>query len=256
MRKASAIGLLLLAAVTTQAMARDERPYVADIPRPDMMQVLPPPPSRGTPTDQDDRATFRETRKLQGSDRWTIATRDVTEGRFATFACAMGMQLSPVTAPALARVFDRMGGGMLINPVKDAYAKRRPYLDQDLPICEPKTAHLAGNGDYPSGHTTAGWSTALVLAELMPDRATAILARGRAFGESRYICGSHSRSAVEAGYLSGASLVATLHASPAFRADMTLARAELERLRKNAPKAETKQCAMESKALGGGAATR
>lgn len=251
-RKTQMIALLALAVATTPAMAKNERPYVADVPRPDMMRVLPPPPSPGSPADQDDRATFRETRKLRDGDRWSIAAKDVTEGRFTTFACAMGMRLSPATAPALVRLFDRMGGGLLINPVKEAYAKRRPYLDQDLPICEPKTAHLAGNGDYPSGHTTAGWSTALVLAELLPEKATAILARGRAFGESRYICGSHSKSAVEAGFLSGASLVATLHASPAFRADMALAREEMERLRKSAPKPETTQCILEGKALKGG----
>lgn len=252
MRKVRMIALLAFAATTAPAMARNERPYIADIYRPDMMQVLPPPPTTGSPADQDDRATFRETRKLQGSDRWSIAAKDVTDDRFTTFACAMGMRLSPATAPALARVFDRMGGGLLINPVKEAYAKRRPYLNQDLPICEPKTAHLAGNGDYPSGHTTAGWSTALVLAELLPEKATAILARGRAFGESRYICGSHSRSAVEAGFLSGASLVATLHASPAFRSDMALARKEMERLRKSAPEPQTTQCVVEGKALKGG----
>lgn len=245
MRRTWPIALLTLTAAATPAIVGQVRPYVADVPRPDMLQVLPPPPARGTPADEDDRATFRDTRALAGSDRWKLATRDVTDGRFATFACAMGRQLSPRSAPALARIFDRIGGGMLIDPVKTAYAKRRPYLDQDLPICEPKTAHLAGNGDYPSGHTTAGWSTALILAELMPERATAILARGRAFGESRYICGSHSRSAVEAGYLAGAALVATLHASAAFRADMEAARAELGAHGDQGPKPAPEQCRLE-----------
>lgn len=223
--------------------------YLAELPRPDLMQVLPPPPVTGSPGDEDDRATFRETRKAQGSDRWTIATNDVTDKAFTTFACSMGMQLDERKSPALAHVLERAGGGLIVDPVKKGYARRRPYLDQDLPICEPKTAHLAGNGDYPSGHATGGWATALILAELLPDRATQILARGRAFGESRYICGSHSKSAVEAGYLSGAALVATLHASADFRQDMEAARKELSQMRASTDGPAPARCDLESRAL-------
>ncbi|MEC3909421.1 phosphatase PAP2 family protein [Sphingobium sp. CR2-8] len=243
---------ILLGMIALPAIAKSGpgiTPYIAEVPRPDMMKILPPPPAAGSPGDEDDRETFRETRRLQGSARWALATHDVGDDRFANFACAMGMQLSAETAPALAHIFARIGGGPLINPVKDHYARRRPYLDQDLLICEPKTAHLAANGDYPSGHTTAGWSTALVLAELLPERATHILARGRAYGQSRYICGSHSKSAVEAGYMAGASLVATLHASAAFRADMEKARVEMQDLKKHAPAASHRQCMIEQHAL-------
>lgn len=243
--------IILLSMVAVPAIANnssDVTPYIADVPRPDMMKILPPPPAAGSPGEKDDRETFRETRTLQGGARWALATHDVGDDRFANFACAMGMRLSAETAPALARIFARIGGGLLINPVKDHYARRRPYLDQDLPICEPKTAHLAANGDYPSGHTTAGWSSALVLAELLPERATQILARGRAYGQSRYICGSHSKSAVEAGYMAGASLVATLHASAAFRADMEKARVEMRRLKSEASPVPAGQCTMEQSA--------
>lgn len=239
----------VLAGGALVAAAEAPRPYLATVPVPDLMQILPPPPTPGSPGNIADRAIFRETRALKGSDRWAVATRDVTDDRFTTFACAIGMQLDAKTAPATTRVFDRIGSGMLVDPVKHGYATRRPYLDDDQPICEPKTAHLAGNGDYPSGHTTNGWSTALLLAELMPTRATAILARGRAFGESRYICGSHSRSAVEAGYMSGSVLVATLHAAPDFRRDMDAARAELAALSSSAPPTSAARCAREANAL-------
>ena len=223
--------------------------YLTGMATPDLMQVLPPPPAAGAAGDEDDRATFRETRTLQGSDRWTVATADVTDGPLKVFACAMDMNLDAKQAPALSRVLDRMGGGQLVDPVKRAYARRRPYLDQPLPICEPKSDHLAGNGDYPSGHTTGGWSRALLLAELLPQRSTQILARGRAYGESRYICGSHNKSAVEAGYMSGAALVATLHASADFRADMDAARRELSAMASSAKRPSAAQCAFENKAL-------
>ena len=248
--KHATIALIVLAGAAAAAGAADKAlPYLQSAPKPDLMQILPPPPASGSPADVDDRATFRETRKLQGSERWALATSDVTTGPFQTFACAMNMQLDATRAPALARVLDRMGGGVLVDPVKKGYGKRRPYLDDPLPICEAKTAHLAGNGDYPSGHTTGGWAQALVLAELMPDRATPILQRGRAFGESRYVCGAHSKSAVEAGFMSGAVVVAALHASPEFRADMDAARQELAGLRASAQAPSGAACTAERRAL-------
>jgi acid phosphatase (class A) len=217
----------ILAALALVAAADAPRDYLAGRPMPDLMQILPAPPKPGSPVDLDDRATFEQTRALLGTPRGDMATRDVTDDRYTVFACAIGRKLDAHSSPALARLFARMADQKMVGHAKDGFAVKRPYLGGDLPICEPKTAHLAGNGDYPSGHTSSGWSAALILAELIPDRATAILRRGRQYGESRYICGSHSRSAVEAGYMAGSVLVAMLHTSPEFRRDMDAARAEL-----------------------------
>ena len=195
---------------------------------PDLMRILPPPPGPDDPRAAEDRATFRVTRHLTGTPRWALATRDVTDDRMTVFACAIGRRLGPTNAPALTRLLARVSDAGMVSHAKDGFAVPRPYLDQPGAICEPKTEHLAGNGDYPSGHTSNGWAIALILAELIPDHATDILARGRQYGESRYICGSHSRSAVEAGFMAGAVVVSRLHASAAFRADMDTARAELE----------------------------
>ena len=239
-----ALGALLL-------VAADERVpgYLDGKAVPDLMRVLPAPPEAGSPRAQDDVATFLSTRKTQGSDRWTLATRDVTDDRFTAFSCAMALKLNANSAPRLAALFVRMSDGGMVGRAKTGFAAKRPYLSQPGEICEAKTAHLANNGDYPSGHTSTGWSTALVLAELIPERATEILRRGRIYGESRFVCGSHSRSAVEAGFLAGASLVARWHAEPAFRADMDAARAELAALRGKAPAPEAERCRIEASAV-------
>lgn len=240
---ALALGALLLVAAGDRVGG-----YLDGKAVPDLMRVLPAPPEPGSPRAADDRATFQTTRALHGSDRWTLATRDVTDDRFTAFSCALGMKLDAKSAPRLAALFARMSDGGMVGRAKTGFAVKRPYLSQAGEICEAKTAHLAGNGDYPSGHTSTGWSTALVLAELVPERATEILRRGRVYGESRFVCGSHSRSAVEAGFLAGASLVARWHAEPAFRADMDAARAELAGLRGKAPAAEPGRCRVEASA--------
>ena len=57
----------------------------------------------------------------------------------------------------------------------------------------------------------------------------AILARGRAFGESRMVCNVHWQSEVIAGRFMGAATVARLHADPGFTADLAAAKAEAAR---------------------------
>ncbi len=229
--------------------AGDSGPYLPADRYPDGMAILPPPPVQGSPAAALDMAVFRATRALQGTPRWAIAADDVTNDPLTRNACAMGMQLDARRAPALARLLHRAGTGPVVGKVKQAYQVPRPYLREDGPICEAKTAHLAANGDYPSGHTANGWLEAEILAQVMPDKATTILARGRAYGESRAICGSHSKSAVEAGYMAGASVFTVLQTSPAYQADLAAARREVSQLRSTAPLPDGKVCAAEAAAL-------
>jgi membrane-associated phospholipid phosphatase len=228
------------------------KPYLAASALPDATRILPQPPKDGSPLAAADAAVFRQTRALKGSPRWALATADVDgslKAMLEHFSCAIGMLLTPTDIPATARLFARMAatGATFVQAPKEHYHRRRPYLGTGLPICEPQTDHLAADGDYPSGHTTAGWTTALVLAELLPDRATEILARGRAYGESRAVCGSHSVSAVQAGYMTASSYVAALHGSADYRHDLEAARLELATLRARASVPAANQCAAEAR---------
>jgi len=223
--------------------------YLSPETTPDGVRILAPPPKPNGPVARADHAIFAATRHLAGTPRWRVAASDVHTEAFEHFACALGVRLSLATAPALARLLDRAGTSGVVDPVKRFYQTPRPYIGTRAPICQARSASLAANGDYPSGHAAGGWMEALILAELAPDRATEILAQGRAFGESRLICGVHSLSAVEAGWLAGASATAALHAVPAFRADLEAAREELPRARAAAPAPEAASCHAEAAAL-------
>ncbi|WP_333571996.1 acid phosphatase [Sphingomonas sp.] len=238
-----------LSLVLTAPQAGDTGPYLAADQYPDGMIILPPPPAAGSAAATLDMAVFRATRKLEGSPRWQIAADDVTNDPLGRNACAMQMVLDAKRAPVLARLLARARTGPVVGKVKAAYQVPRPYLREEGPICEPKTAHLAGNGDYPSGHTANGWLEAQILAQVMPDKASAILARGRAYGESRAICGSHSKSAVEAGYMAGAAVFTVLQTSPAYQRALDAARKEVHQLRATAPHPDGRACAAEAAAL-------
>lgn len=205
------------------------RGYLAPEVRPVLATVLAPPPEPGSPRQRADAEIFRGTRVLQGTPRWTLATSDVTGDMYDHFADALGVRLTEDEAPVLTALLHRSGADRsVVGDAKSHWATRRPYLGADLPICEAKSDHLAGNPDYPSGHSAHGMHVAMILAELAPQRADQLYARGREFAESRYICGSHSYSAAEAGIAAGMVIYGAEQRSQAFRRDMEAARAEVQ----------------------------
>jgi acid phosphatase (class A) len=216
---------------------------------PDTYAILPASPAVGSPRDEADRAVFKATRSLENSPRWALAQNDVDQAAILKdLSCAAGVELTPADAPKTAALLRKIAPDVsrATNRPKDIYKRPRPYLRDDGPICVERSDALANSPDYPSGHNTWGWTVGLIMAELLPDRATPILQRARAFGESRLVCGVHSLSAVEAGRLNGSIVVAALHGEPAFRSDLEGARAELASLRAAGPKPDPAACAREA----------
>jgi acid phosphatase (class A) len=221
---------------------------------PDTYRILPPAPTPGTVRYEADRQTFLKTRALKDSPRWALAINDVDQkAMLKDMACAVGVELTQQNAPKFIALFVKMlpDIGYATNHPKDIYKRQRPYLIDEGPICVPKDAGLAASPDYPSGHVTYGWTVGLVLAELVPDRSTEVLVRARAFGESRLVCGVHNMSAVESGRTNASSLVAGLHGSAAFRADMDAARTEIAALRAKGPAPDAAACAAEAEVTKG-----
>jgi acid phosphatase (class A) len=175
---------------------------------------------------------------MEGSPRWTLAAsdNDISQaGLLRAFRCSADIDLTPQTAPLTAALLSRVSSESngSVGALKNAFARKRPFLVDEGKICI-STAGLANSPDYPSGHTIAGWSVGLVLAELVPSHATDILNRARSIGESRVVCGVHNASAVDAGRIAATSMVAALHASSTFKADLEAAKGELEKLRNSA----------------------
>ena len=113
---------------------------------------------------------------------------------------------------------------------KRYYMRKRPFMrfnEQTLtPEDEPG---LRKNGSYPSGHTLLGWSAALLLSEINPERADTLLARGLMYGDSRLIVGAHWQSDVNAARLAASAAYARLHTSERFLEQMKKARKEFRK---------------------------
>ena len=216
---------------------------------PDTYKILPPAPVAGTTRYEADRTVYLATRSLKDTPRWALAQNDVNQAAILKdLSCAIGFDLTRANAPKTTTLIARVGRDVSLatNRPKDIYKRQRPYLIDEGPICVEKTDALAKSPDYPSGHNTWGWTVGLIMAELAPDRATEILARAKAFGEGRLVCGVHNLSAVEAGRLNGSIVVAGLHGSEAFRRDLEAVRKEVAAARKAGPAPDPAACAKEA----------
>lgn len=144
------------------------------------------------------------------------------------FSVPPAMALSDDRYPALAPLLLTMRPAIsaAVDAAKPDYARRRPSLEDAAPVCEDNRK-LAETFDHSSEHTAWGTAIARVLTEPRPDRAAAILGRGRENGNSPVICGAHSVSAVEAGRMAAAAVVAVSHGLPSFQGELDAARREV-----------------------------
>jgi len=204
---------------------------------PTSLALLPPPPAEGSAALGLDEAVSRKSLALRGTPRWTVAAQDA-ELRFPeaadTFSCALGIPIMEQDTPHLYMLLRRTlaDAGLSTYTAKNHYQRKRAFMVNGESICTPEEEEkLRKDGSYPSGHTALGWAWALILAEIAPDRADAILARGRAFGESRIICNVHWHSDVVEGRFMGAATVARLHADPQFCEDLKAAKDEYAKAR-------------------------
>lgn len=218
---------------------------------PDSKSLLPAPPATGSAALAADEEIYLATRKLRDTPRWALATRDanlVFPQATEVFSCALDLTISEATTPHLNMLLRRVraDASRANDAAKDYYKRRRPYLAHGEASCTPQ--EKLKDDSYPSGHSSIGWAWALTLAEIAPERANAVLARGLAFGQSRVVCGVHWASDVEAGRVVGASVVSRLHANPVFAAQMAGARREIEHARSAGLKSSA-NCAAETQAL-------
>lgn len=187
------------------------------------------PPAAGSLAQSADMAAVREDQALKGQPRWVQAQHDDETSVFSAFGEVLGPAFTKANAPKTAALFEVMFNDArgLTGKSKEDFGRPRPrFVDATLETCVTPEVTKS----YPSGHATRGWMMALVLAEVFPEKANALLARGRDYGESRVVCAQHFPSDLTAGRLIGAAVVSAAHDNAAFRTDLDAAKAELRAL--------------------------
>jgi acid phosphatase (class A) len=192
--------------------------------------IIPPPPARGSQVEQDEIAEILRMRASATQAQLAQAKRDNDIEDATIFAGAIGPGWDLANLPKTKFLVDRI---MDVDRPDSSIAKH--YFRRARPwIVNPKVQTCAehsqgtGNDSYPSGHTMLGFELGVVLASLMPNHATAILARAQQYGENRIVCGFHFRSDVTAGEQFGTVLAVEMMQHPVFQVWFKAAQLELK----------------------------
>jgi acid phosphatase (class A) len=198
----------------------------------DFHSVLPGPPAVDSLWDRSDQGLVEAFQAVDDA-RWQLADLDAN-ALYPRFAAAFGSPIDKKTAPALVNLLDRAIDDVdaTASAAKDHFHRPRPFQRLQLQrVCDksspPKPEPHPTNGtSYPSGHSTHGWTVAMILARVAPDRTDALMARAQEYEESRLVCGMHFPSDVEAGHEVAVAVVSRLDGSSEFQADLNKARKE------------------------------
>ena len=198
-------------------------------------EYLPVYPEEENPEFEADKLAYLHGYNLKGTERWEQATMDADlhiANVAKIFSQPLGINISPQTTPTLYKML----GDLLVDSAdnatktaKEFYMRKRPFVYFGNHSCQPidEEDRLRHNGSFPSGHTAYGWTLALVLAQISPSHAEAIIKRGYEFGQSRMICGAHWQSDVDAGRMVGAVEYSKLQSIPQFQEDLRKATEEV-----------------------------
>jgi acid phosphatase (class A) len=211
--------------------------YLEPAELPNSLILVPPPPLSGSAAFEHDKEVADNTFALRNTPRFTLAASDF-QLKFPVFidhfSCALNTEITKENAPYLYNLLSRSFSDIAMSTyvAKNYYQRKRPFQINNEPIAVPEMkSALEEDPSYPSGHSALGWGMALILSEIAPDRDNELLARGRAYTESRMVANHHWYSDVVWGRFMGAATVARLHADPTFLADLQAAKAEFAGIR-------------------------
>lgn len=226
--------------VPSDRSTKPDRYFLLEGQQPNSLYILPEFPQPGSILWLYDKERYDWGKLKRDTDRGEQAQKDAqvdAQGVANAFSEAFGITISQEGTPEIYRLVTGMredAGDLATREAKNHYERQRPFDFFKEETCLPEQqAELSTNGSYPSGHTSIGWATALILAEINPDRQNEILKRGYEMGQSRVICGYHFQSDVDAGRLTGSAIVARLHADEGFQKQLEKAKKEFARLMKD-----------------------
>lgn len=231
---AAASALLLGACATSTPAARSITPAPASATgverwfQPEslrLLALLPPVPDATATRRELDLLLALQAQRTAAACR--AADQDATK-KLSRFAVTLGLQADAgdPRLDAAARMLEdlRLLQERITNRVKDATNRPRPFRqDSRVTTCIEKPL----SDSYPSGHAAFGMAAALLLADMVPERRTELLARGLEYGEQRVVGGVHFPSDVAAGRTAGTLIAAFVLASPQYQKESDEARAGL-----------------------------
>ncbi|WP_266157670.1 phosphatase PAP2 family protein [Dyella silvatica] len=193
-----------------------------------VLAVLPPPSAPGSAEDLADRAMTDRAFATRPAADIAKATQEEKFDAFA-FAPLIGPGFQAEKLPHVAALFKEaeLETKDAVDTSKNAWKRLRPCPPESACSRNPEQAKKKSFG-YPSGHSSRATVDALLLAQLFPQDADALLQQSRDIGWRRVVKGVHTPEDIYAGRVFGQALVSAMLTSPAMQHDLAAAMAELK----------------------------
>jgi acid phosphatase (class A) len=192
----------------------------------DLIHILALPPAPESAAGRADLQSVLEAQHRRTPAEVKVARADEERSVFR-FATVLGPAFKPENLPFATQFFERAlaNDEYVIAPVKSHFDRPRPFLADHK--VKPVVDATMTDGSYPSSHSTFAYATAILLADMVPEKAAAIFARADQYAENRVIGGVHYPTDIEAGRISGSVIDNVLLHDPKFKADFARATAEV-----------------------------
>ncbi|GAA4830355.1 hypothetical protein GCM10023221_02400 [Luteimicrobium xylanilyticum] len=212
-----------------------------------------------TGTTVDDLQALDDTKVVEINNAYTSksdpqvvkALDDGAHSPYQTMADGLGSVLGPLYTQALAddelpktkallsyRVEKATSSsGDSYQTAKNSYQYKRPFVRMGFTSdgglikqwdSAGGYAGLAGDGSFPSGHTSHGYSQGITLATLLPQLAPQILARASEYGNNRIVLAFHYPTDIMGGRIVGEDTTTRRWSDAGYRTLLTAARTELQ----------------------------
>ncbi|RUL79642.1 acid phosphatase [Dyella choica] len=191
--------------------------------------LLPPPPAAGSAEAQRDLQAVLAVQHSRSAEDVAAAKADAEHSVFR-FADAIGLKVQASSLPNTAAFFERVAkfDKAEVKQAKAFWQRPRPSVVSAE--VHPLSKEKSGDWSYPSGHATFGYTTAVLLANMLPEKRAEIFARADLYAQHRVVMGVHFPSDIEAGKLAGTVLAEEiLQDTQQWQADYNVARSELRK---------------------------
>ena len=217
------LGLLLLTGHPALAGGNGAPPSFVGLPN-----LLPPPLAAGSAAAQRDLQAVLAVQHSRSTEDMAAAKADAEHSVFR-FADAIGLTMPASSLPKTATFFERVAR-FDKGEVKQAKAYwQRPRPSMVSTEVHPLSKEKSDGWSYPSGHATFGYTTAVLLANMLPEKRAQIFTRADLYAQHRVVMGAHFPSDVEAGKLAGTVLADEVLHDAQWQADYNMARSELRK---------------------------
>ena len=227
-RKFALAALITLAA--TPAFSISDKPYMTanDV---DFATLVPPPPAETSPLGKLDDQFILDAQKNMTPAKMADIQRDFAQDVFVVGQPVLGPNFMkeklPMTNAFFAKIIKEAGAG--VGPLKQKYKKIRPF-QYDKNIHTPENIASRSMGPtYPSGHSTTGAISAILLSQMVPEKRDALYERGWEYGTNRVMSGAAYPSDWDAAHMIAELAVFQMMRNADFQADFQAVKAEVRK---------------------------